>query len=270
MKNLITRTLSGLLFVTIIVGSILLSSYSFAAVFALISAIAVWEFHKLLQKDKNQSFNTVLAMMGNLLLFVSTYLFASGFCSSQIFFLYVSYIILIFVVELFRKDSNAVENWAYQLLGQIYIAFPFALLNLILFMPKNYNPWLLLSMFLVIWLYDTGAYLVGVSIGKHRMCERISPKKSWEGFLGGLIVALLTAWLCSLYIKDLNLLQWIGFSALIVVFANFGDFTESLLKRNLGVKDSGNIMPGHGGLLDRFDSMLLVAPAIYIYLSLLF
>ena len=173
------------------------------------------------------------------------------------------------ILELYRKQTNPVHNWAYFILGQIFIALPFSLLNFILFI-NDWQPLVLLSVFVTIWVNDTGAYLTGVTIGKHRLFERISPKKSWEGFIGGAVFALLSGYIFSLLIPGIQLINWLIFSEIIVVFGTFGDLIESLMKRTVGVKDSGDLIPGHGGLLDRFDSMLLAAPVIFIYLSLLF
>lgn len=129
---------------------------------------------------------------------------------------------------------------------------------------------MLIALFATIWINDTGAYIIGVSFGKHRLFERVSPKKSWEGFFGGALAALAAGYVFSVFIPDLTLVQWLLFSQIVVVFGTFGDLIESLLKRTIGTKDSGNILPGHGGFLDRFDSMLLAAPVIFIYLSFLF
>ena len=149
------------------------------------------------------------------------------------------------------------------------VALPFSLLNFILFI-NGLQPYILLAVFATIWVNDTGAYLVGVSIGKHRLFERISPKKSWEGFVGGALAALISGYLFSIYIPEINLINWLIFSEIIVVFGTYGDLMESLVKRTVDVKDSGTIIPGHGGLFDRFDSMLLAAPVIFIYLSFIF
>ena len=173
------------------------------------------------------------------------------------------------MIPLYRKKQNPLHNWAYFILGQVFIALPFSLLNFILFVD-NWKPLILLSVFVTIWVNDTGAYLTGVTLGKHRMFERISPKKSWEGFVGGALAAILSGYIFSLFIPQISLINWFLFSEIIVVFGTFGDLIESLMKRTLNVKDSGNVIPGHGGLLDRFDSMLLAAPAILIYLSFLF
>jgi len=129
---------------------------------------------------------------------------------------------------------------------------------------------MLMAVFVTIWVNDTGAYVFGVTLGKHRMFERVSPKKSWEGFIGGGLTALLSGYVFSLIVPEISLIQWLIFSEIVVIFGTFGDLLESLMKRTIHVKDSGDVIPGHGGLLDRFDSMLLVAPAIFIYLSFLF
>ena len=121
---------------------------------------------------------------------------------------------------------------------------------------------------MIIWVHDSGAYLVGVSIGRHRLFERISPKKSWEGAIGGTLTAILAAWFIAKYIPEISLLHWIIISVLVVVFSTFGDLTESMFKRYFGIKDSGNILPGHGGILDRFDSLLFAAPVLVAYLKL--
>jgi len=269
MNNFVKRTLSGAIFVTIVVGSILLSQFSFVLVFAIICGWSVAEFHKLSNLQPDIKINSFLATFSAVLLFLCSYINASGLIKFPVFVIYGITFILISILELYLKKNNPIHNWAYFVLGQVFIALPFALLNYIGFI-KDFQPLILLAVFVSIWVNDTGAYLVGVTMGKHRLFERISPKKSWEGFFGGAFFALLSGYIFSLFIKDLSLIQWLIFSEIIVVFGTFGDLNESLLKRTLNVKDSGNVIPGHGGLLDRFDSMLLAAPAVYLFLKLLF
>lgn len=270
MNNFIKRTLSGALFVLIIVGAILLNEIAFAAVFALICGFSLLEFHKITNHQTDVNVNKWIAFMGGILLFVCSNLYASSKFPFTIFLLYGLYIMLVLISELYRKKQNPIHNWAYFILGQFIIALPFSLLNFILYI-NHYQPFILLSVFATIWVNDTGAYLTGVTFGKHRLFERISPKKSWEGFIGGAFFALLSGYIFSLVIPiDISLLNWFVISEIIVIFGTYGDLIESLTKRTLGVKDSGNIMPGHGGLLDRFDSMLFAAPAVFIYLTLLF
>ncbi|OQB31780.1 MAG: Phosphatidate cytidylyltransferase [Bacteroidetes bacterium ADurb.Bin174] len=271
MNNFLQRTLSGLSFVVIVVGSILISPYTFAFVFVIITAWTVYEFHKLTNSQGQIDVNPILAIAGSVILFLISFFFASSdLLQHLVYSVYGFYVMMVLVFELYRKKKNPLHNWAYFLLGQVFIALPFSLLNYILYIDKTFHPWLLIAMFATIWLYDTGAYLVGVAIGKHKMFERISPKKTWEGFAGGVLVALIVGYVCSIFITDISLVSWLFFALIVVIFSTFGDLMESLMKRTIHVKDSGNVIPGHGGLLDRFDSMLMVAPAIVIYLSFLF
>ena len=166
----------------------------------------------------------------------------------------------VFANKVFISRHNPIGNWAHTMLSQVYIALPFAMLNVISFQNDfvssevTYNPILPLSVFIFLWMSDTGAYCIGTLIGKHRLFERISPKKSWEGSIGGAVVALIAAAILAHFFNTLNTLEWMGLALTIVVFGTWGDLTESLFKRQLGIKDSGNILPGHGGMLDRFDS----------------
>lgn len=269
MNDFIKRTLSGILFVVLIIGSILIHPYVFALVFATISAWSVYEFHSITNNQENVEVVPATGMIGAFLLFTLSFFDASTQYLFPIYSLYGLYIVVILVIELFKKKKNPIHNWAYFVLGQVIIAFPFALLNFIYNFGAS-NKLYVIAMFSIIWLNDTGAYLAGVSFGKHKMFKRVSPKKSWEGFIGGTLAAILAAYVLSLFIIEISLINWIIISLIIVCFGTFGDLMESLLKRTLEVKDSGNIMPGHGGFLDRFDSMLLAAPAYFVFLSFLF
>ncbi len=275
MNNFVKRTLSGILFVALIVGSILLNPFAFAAVFTLISGLAVFEFHKL-TNSKDVCVNLWVCSFGALLLFLSSFLHASGILPAVGYTIYGLYVVIVLISELYRRKTHPLNNWAYFIMGQIFVALPFSLLPFIAYISvsqsivTSYQSLVLLAVFVTIWVNDTGAYLVGVTLGKHRLFERISPKKSWEGFFGGALVALLSGYVFSLLIPEITLVQWLIFSEIIVVFGTYGDLIESLMKRTVNVKDSGTIIPGHGGILDRFDSMLLAAPVIFIYLSFLF
>ena len=177
--------------------------------------------------------------------------------------------------ELYLKRLNPMNNWAFSLMSQLYVALPFALLSVLAFhrntvisdsSPISFNAILPLSVFIFNWSNDTGAYCTGMLFGRHRLFERISPKKSWEGSIGGGIISILVSLVMAHFFPFLSVLQWIGFALVVVVFGTWGDLVESLLKRQLGIKDSGNILPGHGGMLDRFDSTLLAVPAVVLYL----
>lgn len=271
MNNFLMRTLSGFVFVVLVVGSILWNQLAFLAVFTLITGLAVHEFVKLTNTQTDVKVNSYAAVRGGVILFICSYLQASGTIHFPVYAIYGLYLVLAFIAELYMRKPNPIHNWAYLILGQVFVALPLSLLNYIAFVDHaSYKPLILIAVFATIWVNDTGAYLVGITIGKHRLFERISPKKSWEGFFGGALAALASGYVFSLYIPELSLSEWLIFSEIVVVFGTFGDLIESLLKRTVNIKDSGNLIPGHGGLLDRFDSMLLAAPVIFMYLSFLF
>ncbi len=270
MTNFVTRTLSGAVFVAILIFSIGFSPYVFAFVFAIISALAVREFHKITNNGKEINVDVKVGMLAAVVLFLSTFVRVSGITDFSFTGIYALLVLLIVVAQLFQKLANPVQNWAFFILGQVFVALPFSLLNHILYV-SDWQPFMLLALFVTIWMNDSWAYVFGVSFGKHKLFERVSPKKSWEGFVGGLVMSLLTGVLCWYVIPMLTgmewpLWKWLFFAETIVVFGTLGDLMESLLKRTMVIKDSGNLIPGHGGLLDRFDSMLLAAPAIYIFL----
>jgi cytidylyltransferase family len=194
--------------------------------------------------------------------------------ANEIFIPYLFLILYLFISELYKKQSNPLNNWAYAMMSQIYIALSFALLNVLAYHSSatesvsQYNPILPLSIFIFNWVNDTGAYCTGMLFGKHRLFERISPKKSWEGSIGGAVFSIIAAIVLAHFFTFLSTGVWIGLGLTVVVFGTWGDLTESLMKRTLGIKDSGNILPGHGGMLDRFDSTLMAVPAAVVYLYL--
>lgn len=271
MKNIVTRTISGAVYVALISFSILFSSYSYLIFFSIITGTALWEFYKLLEKNQNSQINKPLAIFGGVYLFVSGFMYLIGLIQMKFVVLWFIVMLAILILELFRKGENAIKNIANTFFGQIYISLPLMFLSLLGFKENmegtmTYNPILLMSFFSLIWIYDTGAYVFGITLGKHRLFERISPKKSWEGAIGGAIVAMIASvGINYLFPGNLSLIQWLGFSLITVIFGTFGDLVESMIKRSMNVKDSGNLIPGHGGILDRIDSSLLAAPAVVIY-----
>lgn len=193
---------------------------------------------------------------------------------SEILIPYLFLLIYLLVSELYLKKKNPLNNWAYTMMSQVYIALSFSMLNVLAYHSVGgtspyqiqYNPILPLSIFIFTWINDTGAYCTGMLFGKHRLFERISPKKSWEGSIGGGVFSIIAAILMAHFFPFMSIGVWIGLALTVVVFGTWGDLTESLLKRTLGIKDSGNILPGHGGMLDRFDSTLMAVPAAVVYL----
>ena len=271
MNNLIKRTLTGILFVAVVAGSILAGSYFLLILFSLITVAGLWEFYSLMEKSGKADIEKPVHCFGGFLLLVAFYIYASTNYGTIVFIPYVIYFLYLFISQLYLKKENPLQNWAYAILGQVYIALPFGLLCLMPFFDgKTYQSVLPFAFFVFIWINDTGAYVVGSAFGRHKMFKRISPKKSWEGFFGGLILSIATAIVFYYHFPGtLNVYEWIGMALVTVSFGTWGDLTESLLKRTINIKDSGAILPGHGGILDRFDSVLLSAPACMIYFAIL-
>lgn len=248
-----------------LIGAVVWSSYSFLALFLLITILGLWEFYRLAEKDNNARPQKIFATIAGAILFLS---FALSAFNESLRYLIINLPVLFlpFITELYTKSEKPFTNIAYTLLGVFYIALPFALWNLMIIHGNNYTPHLLLGYFFILWSNDTGAYLAGMSLGKHKLFERISPKKTWEGFTGGGCLSLLIAYLISFYFKEIRVMDWMAIAAIVVVFGSLGDLSKSLLKRSINVKDSGNILPGHGGIIDRFDALLLSSPFIFSYL----
>ena len=272
-NNFIQRAVTGVLFVIVLVGCILYSPLSFGILFTIISVLSVHEFAQLVSKSSEVSINKTITALGGAYLFLAL----MSFCTQQsvgarVFLPYLGLLLYMMITELYLKKKNPTGNWAYSMLSQLYVALPFALLNVLAFQNSpetgsvTYNPILPLSIFVFIWLSDTGAYCVGSLIGKHRLFERISPKKSWEGSIGGGIFSIASSLGFAHFFPFMPGWQWVGLAFVVVIFGTWGDLTESLMKRQLGIKDSGNILPGHGGMLDRFDSALMAIPAAVVYL----
>lgn len=273
MSKLITRTITGLFYVALIVITLTINStFLFATVFALLTILGIWEFQSLTDsKTQNPIIGKILDAIGGLIMFLSFYWKAQyPETGIEVIMPYLGYFIVRNVYQLYIKSANILENWAYSFMGQIYVALPLSLWN---FIYAGFNPQILLAIFIFIWINDTGAYCVGSSIGKHRLYERISPKKSWEGFWGGMFFCIIASICCyywgNTFFNGSSLGAWIGLGIIVSIFSTWGDLCESLIKRSIGVKDSGKILPGHGGILDRIDSLLLVAPTVFIYLTII-
>lgn len=273
MKNLIIRALTGIIFVVVLISAICIHPIFFLILFCIITGLTLWEFGGLVKHYENANLQRTVNMLGGVYLFIATFVHANGLTDGKIFLPYLLFIMLTMIAELYYKAPNPINNWAFTLFAQIYCAGSFSMLNFIGAEPgtpgvMSYTPLFIMAIFIFVWLDDTGAYLVGSLIGKHKLFERISPKKSWEGFFGGLILALASSQAFAWFAPEINRMNWLGLAATVVLFGTWGDLIESLLKRTLGVKDSGNALPGHGGMLDRFDSVMLAVPASYIYIEL--
>ncbi|MBR0494202.1 MAG: phosphatidate cytidylyltransferase [Muribaculaceae bacterium] len=276
MVNLIKRVLSGVIYIALIVAAILLldnSPVMYLLVFPLLIVLGIGEMISMAKDDATQSWLVnIIDMLGGIGVFVALYLhYESTTMQSRSLWLLpiAAYLLLRTIVQLYRPRQNAVHSLERSFFSLGYVALPIAMLNGIMSITA---PRLLLGMFIFIWLYDTGAYCVGMLLGRHRLFERISPKKSWEGVIGGVAFCVAGAYATHHWFNEFfqvpDLTVWAGMSVVVAVFATLGDLVESLIKRTVGVKDSGNLLPGHGGILDRIDSLLLVAPAVFIYLLL--
>ncbi|MBR3727169.1 MAG: phosphatidate cytidylyltransferase [Prevotella sp.] len=275
MKNFIVRTITGILFVAVMVAGICLRGDAMILLFSLITGLTLWEYTGLVNEHvKDATINRFITTVAGVYLFLAFAGFCANIVPSAVFIPYLLTVVYLFVSELYLGQKNPIHNWAYTMLGQMYIALPLSMMNVLAFQADAttgevaYNWVLPMSIFAFLWLNDTGAYCTGSLFGKHRLFPRISPKKSWEGSIGGAILVLAVAALIgqlSIVNCQLSIVEWLGLGLVVVVFGTWGDLVESLFKRTLGIKDSGNILPGHGGMLDRFDSSLMAIPAATVY-----
>ena len=282
MKNLILRTITGLAFVAVLVGSIVYSPFTFGALFAVVTGLATLEFCNIVNKNAGVQTNTFICSLSSILLYFAFFAYSCGYANAMlivpesVFLPYIVTFIYLLVSHLYFGRQNALASWAYTMMSQLYVALPFALLNCIAFVPYPMGPlgtayiyMYPLAVFLFLWSSDTGAYCVGSLLGKkipYKLFPSISPKKSWVGSVGGTLLALGVAAIVARFEPSLTVLQWMGFALVVAVFGTWGDLVESQIKRQLGIKDSGNVLPGHGGFLDRFDSSLLAIPASLVYI----
>ena len=279
MKNLITRSITGVIFVAAIVVCFMRPE-AMILLFALVTGLTVWEYTGIVNGIENVCVNRFLATVAAVYFFLGMAGFCAGIVPSAVFIPYLLTVVYMFISDLYTKAPNPINNWAYTMLSQMYIALPFAMVNVLAFRGVGngvvYNYLAPLSIFVFLWTNDTGAYLSGSLFGKHKLFPRVSPGKSWEGSIGGGLLVLLVSALVGMYQNSdmhetatellLTVPQWMGLGLVVVFFGTWGDLVESLFKRTIGIKDSGNILPGHGGMLDRFDSSLMAFPAAVIYL----
>ncbi len=277
MKNFITRAITGVLFVAIMVAGFI-QPLTMILLFALITGLALWEYTGLVNQVENVTVNRFISTVAGVYFFIAIAGVNSGYIQTNAVFIpYLLTVVYLFISELYARNTNAINDWAYTMLGQMYIALPLAMINVLAFRQSPdgltaYYFLLPLSVFVFLWINDTGAYCTGSLIGRHKLFPRISPGKTWEGSVGGGLLVVAVAARTGYWGKKLmgmaglSVAGWMGLGLVVVVFGTWGDLVESLFKRTLGVKDSGRLLPGHGGMLDRFDSSLMAIPAAVIYL----
>ena len=270
---MLTRAITGFFFILTVLSAVYFGDFTTIALAVLVSVLGLDEFYKI-AKLLNVKTDFTLAFLLGIIKLCLLFFTEVNVLQTKWTVLLIPSLLLVFIAELYKKTSNPFKNIAFSILGWLYILFPFYMLYK-LGTFKNYeitdsfNNEILFGFFIIIWTYDTGAYLSGRFLGKHKLFERISPKKTWEGFIGGIILAIVSAVVISKYFTSYEMFDWIFIAVIATVTATFGDLTESMLKRSAEIKDSGTILPGHGGILDRFDSVLFAAPAVFTYLFLI-
>ncbi len=263
MQKLLVRAVSGVVYVGVIIGSILYSKESFYLIFYLLMLLCLYEFKNLISLSYKWTI-----VVATIIFFSSTNLGIVNTKYLNALFVFSFFIPIIY--QLFKQNiSLTTSKLGHYFLALAYIAFPFALLIQIPFINGSYHPTIILGVFVLIWISDTFAYLVGSTFGKTKLYEKVSPNKTIEGAIGGLIFAMIGAYFIAKYIPVLTLTNWLITTSIVVVFGILGDLIESKFKREAGIKDSSNFIPGHGGFLDRLDSIIFAAPFIYLYLHII-
>jgi len=265
-----TRAITAFFFTIVMLGSIFLGHYVFTAFYLLLSVLSLFEFYKLVKSSGIRPHRNIGLVAGILIFLMAAGLHYLKY-DVKYLLLCIPLIFSVFITELYKKNKIPFANISYTFVGFIYVIIPFCFFHALGFLRdwNEYNFHFPLAFLLMLWANDTGAYLFGVKFGRHKLFERHSPKKSWEGFFGGMFTSVLVAIILSFIFKENQPLIWAGMAVLIASFGTLGDLVESMLKRSLDAKDSGGLLPGHGGLLDRFDGLLLAAPVVYAYLYLI-
>ncbi len=268
-QNLLTRSVTGFFYVAIMVVGFL-RPVAMALVFVIITSMSIWEFCTLVNERENININRFICSAAGVFLSLAMFGYCSGLTPPIVFVPYLITILYLFISELYLCQTDPIHDWAYAMMSQLYIALPLATVNILAYYQGEFYYLVPLAVFIFIWCSDTGAFIAGSLFGRHKLFKRISPGKTWEGTIGGTILVLAVAALLwrleTSHLSGLTLIQWFGLGLVVVLFGTWGDLIESLLKRTLGIKDSGSILPGHGGMLDRFDSALMAIPASVIYI----
>ena len=274
MKNLRVRTLSGAVLAAVVLGAVIWSQWSFGLLLMALLVVGMSEFYTLAEKQGSHP-QRIVGLVAGAVLFALNFAFVSDDIeilgsARQAFACGLAFLLLLlpamFICELYRRQGNPAADIGTTLMGVVYVALPFSVMCYIPMIGSDvWNPWVMLFYIFIIWCNDVFAYLVGMSVGRHRLFERLSPKKSWEGFFGGVAGAVVMG-LVAARVLDGGYVAWAGLALVAAVSGVLGDLVESMFKRAADVKDSGALIPGHGGVLDRFDAMLLSAPFVFVYM----
>jgi len=278
MNTFFRRTLTGAWIVIFVMGGFWLHPFSFILTGLILLIGTQYEYYLMIRNTGVRP-QILPGIITGITAYAISTLIASGVIPKKSFLVLIPMMLLIIVIELYRKQDKPFDSLAHTLFSVLYTAIPFSMFPFAAFSRTGLNsilphiniifsPGIIIGFFILIWANDTGAYLTGMLFGRHKLMERISPKKTWEGFIGGLIIASAAAWFLSDWLGVVDKIHWVIISLIISVAGTYGDLVESMLKRSTGVKDSGTIMPGHGGFLDRFDSAILSFPLVYLFISL--
>ncbi len=273
-NNLITRAGAGIIYILVILLGVLGGQVLFLIIFCAILATGLFEFYRMMEKDTSHAISKIFNISMGIIIFLSVFLYIKGITVYALPAAILVYLLILITSSVFIRREDIFHGIIYSVFGQIYITMPLGLLMLISHSYQNSIPgggsdWVpILALFVFIWVNDTAAYFIGSLIGKHKLIEHISPKKSVEGFIAGIIFTLLASFIFAKIYHEFSTAFWIGYGAVVALFGTLGDLFESLIKRTSSVKDAGHLIPGHGGILDRIDSLLVAVPAVYLYLLL--
>lgn len=276
MKGLIRRATTAVIFVIVMLAGLFGGRYTFVALFAIITALCLWEYLSmvLIKFTKRDYYRMLLGVGFGLTPFVLSSILHMRPIAAQTndqfvivtAFLFFPFIFLAFIYELFAGSSKPFQNVGFIVLGMVYIGAPFALLDFIAFQDGDFSGLIVFGLLLLTWMNDTGAYITGSNLGKTPLFASVSPKKTWEGTIGGVLTTLLVAYFFGYFTNSLRIMDWMVLGVIVAIFGSVGDLVESMLKRSVGVKDSGTLLPGHGGVLDRFDAFIFILPFAAAYL----
>jgi phosphatidate cytidylyltransferase len=269
MSNFFQRTLTGIAIVAVIIGAVILGAYSFLILCLLINLLGLIEFYRLFQINQHRVRNT-LGVLLSATLFITICPYILGVVDPRVLLINLPLISIIYIAELYHKSDTPFSSLAFIFLGIVYITVPIILFFscAVGFNDKLYHPEIILGYLFLLWANDTGAFITGSLLGKHLLFERISPKKTWEGSAGGAMLVMGIVVMNSILFKEISFSGWAIIGVTVIIMGTFGDLVKSMMKRSLRIKDSGTILPGHGGILDRFDSLIGSAPFVYAYLIL--
>lgn len=275
-RDLITRAAAGILYILIILLGVLGGRYPFIIIFSFILGIALFEFYRMMEKDTSHAISKIFNITMGVLIFLAAFLYLENISKYLLPATVLAYFLILISSTTFIKRDDVLHGIIYSAFGQLYITLPLCLLMLISYSQpfnygnNNYDHILILALFVFLWVSDTAAYFIGSLIGKHKLIEHISPKKSIEGFIAGVFFTVISSFIFAKLFPDLSIAFWSIYAIIVSLFGTLGDLFESLIKRTSSVKDSGNLIPGHGGILDRIDSLIVAIPAVFLYFIIYF